>query len=189
MFNANLRLNNLQLYVETSRKKANVDLELQQLKETIESQAKEIEYLKCIVNNYRSEREDLLRILQRDTDNTVQDSESESSVLSFEERVTSPYFSPSSPSPSSSSSTSSVTTSSFSASLSSLRKRKAEDVRGYFCEKCNNLAFTTQFSYDRHVRTIHERKFRFSCDKCTAGFETAARLTAHLQRIHNITRL
>ena len=65
MYDANLRLNELQLYVETSRQRAGYEEELQQRQEIIESQAKEIDHLKDVISSYENERLEIQRMLQR----------------------------------------------------------------------------------------------------------------------------
>lgn len=173
MYDANLRLNELQLYVETSRQRAGYEEELQQRQEIIESQAKEIDHLKDVISSYENERLEIQRMLQRTNGEILSDESDESS----ETTTSSPFFSSPSPPPPPP------------LSPNQSKRHKADTVTEIICKKCDNLAFATQFSYDRHVRTMHERKFRFPCNSCCAGFETAARLSAHLQRVHNVTCL
>jgi hypothetical protein len=186
MFDANLTLNELQIYMDTTSANDHTALEQesQQQKIIIQTQAQEIVNLKKIVAKFQRQQAAIRRLLDNTStiviDHDKEENESDVSVSSENEDV----FSESESESSSVLSFEQITSQYFSEPPS---KRKAvREGEGYFCEKCDNMAFSTRCSYDRHIRTIHERNFRFPCDGCNAGFETASRLIAHQQRVHSV---
>ena len=48
--------------------------------------------------------------------------------------------------------------------------------------ECDNASYSSQSSLKQHIRTMHEKKFKFNCQKCRYGTDNQNCLTSH--RIH-----
>lgn len=134
LFNANLQLNELQLYVESDREN-----EIRDYRIAVQAQADEIAQLHKLIATLQMEKA------------TLQSNQSNGDLVS-------PHF---------------------------FGKENIKEEYLFRCDLCNCL-FSSKFSYDRHKRHVHERQYKFPCKNCSAGFETTARLAAHLQRVHGV---
>ena len=45
--------------------------------------------------------------------------------------------------------------------------------------ECDNASYSSQSSLKQHIRTMHEKKFKFNCKKCWYGTDNQKCLTSH----------
>lgn len=67
----------------------------------------------------------------------------------------------------------------------SIVKRKDNDKGEFYCHICG-VKFTRYFGLMKHIRFIHEGKYKFRCDQCGKGMRGYAYLQRHLAASHKI---
>ena len=51
------------------------------------------------------------------------------------------------------------------------------------CDQCDKV-FHQHFLLKNHVKSVHEKKFRFNCETCSIGFTVNQSYQKHLRRVH-----